>query len=400
MVVSSLGSTRADHGTGALVQIFRDGRARTRSELVAMTGYARSTVSARVDDLLNVGLLTTVGDAPSSGGRPPARLRLNMDALTILAIDLGASHATVALVDVEGTVKASSKRGIDINAGPTRVLDEALDMAEELITSEGYSERISGVGIGVPGPVEHSTGRPIRPPIMAGWDGFDIPAFIGKRFSVPILVDNDVNLLALGEYRSAWQDVDDLLFIKASTGIGAGIISSRELRRGAQGTAGDIGHVQVCSGTGTPCNCGNVDCLEALASTIAIAENLEFNVPRAAVSNEIAQRARSGDTQTIAAIRQAGRHIGEVAATSVNILNPSVIVLGGSMAAASEHLLAGIIEVVYRRGAPLATQDLRVVAARTGSAAGVVGAAHLVVDHLLSPDMIDQLLRKPLRSTE
>lgn len=394
MAVTSIGNARAEHGTGALLQIFRDGRSRTRSELVEMTGYARSTVSTRVDDLLRVGLLTTAGDAPSSGGRPPAKLKLNVSALTILSIDLGASHGTVALVDIEGTVKASTTKALDINAGPERVLDDILDTADELIAGEGDVDRISGVGIGVPGPVEHSTGRPVRPPIMAGWDGFDIPEYIRKRFQVPILVDNDVNLLALGEYRSAWHDVDDLLFIKASTGIGAGIISSGQLRRGAQGTAGDIGHIQVPSGTGVPCTCGNVDCLEALASTTALAKQLNFDVPRTEASKELARRARAADTETIAAIRQAGRHIGEVVASTVNILNPSVIVLGGSMAAASEHLLAGIIEVVYRRSAPLATQDLRIVTARTGAAAGVVGAAHLVVDHLLSPQMIDRLLRK------
>ncbi|HWT32711.1 MAG TPA: ROK family protein, partial [Microbacterium sp.] len=231
-------------GAGDVFQLFRDGRARTKAEIATLTGLARSTVAPRVDALLAAGLLRPAGEAASTGGRPPARVAFNPLAGLVLAIDLGATHATVAIADLAGSILASTTHGVDIAAGPEPVLDQVLAEGTELLRTAPKVPLV-GVGIGVPGPVEHSTGMPTNPPIMPGWDRFDVPAYVKRVFDVPVLVDNDVNILALGEQALSWPGVQDLVFVKVATGIGAGIISGGALQRGARGSAGDLGHVQV-----------------------------------------------------------------------------------------------------------------------------------------------------------
>lgn len=377
-------------GAGDIFQILRDGHARTKAELAALTGLARSTVSTRVDALLATGLLAPAGEAASTGGRPPARIAFNPRAGLILAVDLGATHATVAVVDLAGHILSSRTHPQDIADGPEPVLDAVIAEGAALLeTTDNGLARLLGIGIGVPGPVEHSTGRPTNPPIMPGWDRFDIPAFVQRRFDVPVLVDNDVNVLALGEQAISWPAVDDLIFVKVSTGIGAGIISGGALQRGAQGSAGDMGHVQVPYSRDSPRPEGDERDLEAVASGTAIAAELRAIGISASSSADVVELVRGGNTAAIDATRQAGREVGEVLATVVNLLNPSIIVIGGSIARAGEHLLAGIREIVYRRSIPLATQHLAIVQSRAGSTSGVLGAAIMVTQRVLSPAAVD-----------
>ncbi|MFB8387446.1 ROK family protein [Microbacterium sp. NPDC055910] len=303
-----------------------------------------------------------------------------------MGIDLGATHGTVGLTDLRGNVVAQQQHVLDIASGPDEILGLALDSASQLMAECGTDPvSLLGVGVGVPGPVEHSSGRPIRPPIMPGWDGFDIPAFVRRRFDVPVLVDNDVNLLALGERATAWPDVDDLLFIKVSTGIGAGIISGGILQRGARGSAGDIGHVQVPHGRGE-------NDLEATASGPAIAQELSEATGESVDPANVVDRIRVGDPSAIAAAREAGRAIGEVAAICVSMLNPSTVVVGGRLGVHVQEIIAGVREVVYRRSIPLATQHLSIVPAQGGVDAGVRGAALMVIEDRLAPSAIDALV--------
>ncbi|MCE0510507.1 ROK family protein [Microbacterium sp. KKR3/1] len=385
-------------GAGEIFQILRDGHARTKAELAALTGLARSTVALRVDALLAAGLLRPAGEAASTGGRPPARVGFNPRAGLVLAVDLGATHATVAVADLAGVILDSRTRTIDIGDGPERLLDTILTDGGELLratSDEGLP--LVGVGIGVPGPVEHSTGRPTNPPIMPGWDRFDVPAYVQRTFDVPVLVDNDVNILALGEQATSWPQVDDLIFVKVSTGIGAGIIAGGQLQRGAQGSAGDMGHVQVPSGAGSTREPDDDRDLEALASGSALAIALRAEGLDAHSPADVVALVRSGNTSAIEATRQAGRHVGEVLATVVNLLNPSIIVLGGSIARAGEHLLAGVREIVYRRSIPLATQHLAIVQSQAGDRAAVLGAAIMVAREVLSPASVDRYVAAKAR---
>lgn len=369
-----------------LLAILRDGVPRTRARLAELTGFARSTIASRLDGLIASGLVVPAGDDVSTGGRPPARVRFNAEARVVLAIDLGATHGVVALTDLAGAITSSESKRLLISDGPEKVLDWALGTAKRLYAASGRPLKdLIGVGIGVPGPVEHSTGTPVSPPIMPGWDRFDIPAYVRRVFDVPVLVDNDVNLLALGEQALVWPEETDLLFVKVATGIGAGIISGGRLQRGAQGSAGDLGHVRVPFGAETPSHGSRDADLEALASGPAIARALAAEGLPAATGEDVVELARTGNPVVQEAIRQAGRDLGEVVATCVNLLNPSLVVVGGSLSRVGEQLLAGMREVVYQRSTPLATQHLTILQSRSGETGGAIGAAIMVIQNALDP---------------
>jgi predicted NBD/HSP70 family sugar kinase len=224
---------------------------------------------------------------------------------------------------------------------------------------------------------------------MPGWDRFDIPGWVQRQLPVPVLVDNDVNIMALGERAVAWPNVEHLMFIKVATGIGSGIISGGLLQRGAQGIAGDIGHVQVSRGANVPCQCGNRGCLEALASGPALARALRDEGAEAYTGRDVVDLVKRGNIDAIQAVRQAGRDIGEVLTACVSLMNPSVIALGGSMASVGEHLIAGVREVVYTRSTPLATKHLSIVQSVAGEKAGIIGASMLAVEYALSPEALN-----------
>ncbi|MFT4050639.1 MAG: ROK family transcriptional regulator [Microbacterium sp.] len=378
-------------GPGALLQLLLDGQARTRSELAELTGLARSTVAARVDLLLESRLICAAGAATSTGGRPPTRIAFNPLAGVIVAFDLGATHASVALTDLTPRVLTIRHLPLSIADGPRAVLDCCVATAKEMLAMPGpwTSAPLTGAGIGVPGPVEHTTGRPVNPPIMPGWNRFDIPAYIQQSFPVPVLVDNDVNVLALGEHTARWADTRDLLFVKVATGIGAGIIAGGILQRGTTGSAGDLGHALVPYGRDSPRAIPDERDLEAIASGTAIATELRGLGLDAPDSAAVVELVLAGDPHAIRATRQAGREIGEVLATVVNMLNPAAIVIGGSIARAGEHLLAGVREVVYRRSIPLATQHLAIVQSQADDAAGALGAALMVTQRVLSEEAVD-----------
>ncbi|MFC5728593.1 MULTISPECIES: ROK family transcriptional regulator [Nocardioides] len=375
--------------------ILRDGQPRTRAQLAEITGLARSTITARLDALMRVGLVVPFGGV-STGGRPPSLLAFNPGARVVAGVDLGASHARAAIADLDGRILVERGTQLDIALGPERVLGWVEEVVRELLAEQGRDvSELAAIGIGLPGPVEHSTGRAINPPIMPGWDRYDVPGHVQQAFAVPVLVDNDVNIMALGEQHSQLRDVADLVFIKVGTGIGAGIISGGALQRGAQGTAGDLGHVFVARGADVTCRCGNRGCLEAIAAVPAVAAAIRAAGVDVPADQDVVALVRGGDRVAMTAVRQAGRDLGEVLAALVNLVNPSVIVIGGALAAAGEGLLAGIREVVYQRSLPLATEHLHITTSRAGERAGVLGAAALAIGHVLAPESIDRACGVP-----
>jgi predicted NBD/HSP70 family sugar kinase len=321
-------------------------------------------------------------------------LAFNNLAGVVLAADLGATHSRLAVSDLAGVPLAEVALDMDIAAGPEAVLGWVDGRLGELLReAERTPADVRGIGIGVPGPVAFATGRPVNPPIMPGWDGFSVPGWFADRYDAPVLVDNDVNIMALGEHWSLWRDTDHLLFIKIGTGIGCGIVAGRLIHRGAQGAAGDIGHIRVPGNEEVLCRCGNVGCLEAVAGGRALARRLEEEGRPAANSRDVVRLVRAGDPVATRMVREAGRALGQVLAGSVNFFNPSVIVIGGDLGQAHEQLLAGMREVIFERSLPLATRHLRTEPSRLGDRAGVVGAAIMVIEHVLAPDVVDRALQ-------
>ena len=396
IATSSIPGSLASGGTAgaaALLALIRERGSCTRADLTRATGLARSTVASRLDALLASGLVHASNSGVSTGGRPAGHFAFNPGAQVVLAADLGATHARIAVTDLDGTMLASREEGLDIAAGPEVVLGRLATTGRELLSECGRDvSDLAGVGIGLPGPVEHDTGRPANPPIMPGWDGIDVPAIVAADFPVPVLVDNDVNVMALGEYAAAFPEADHLLFIKVATGIGSGIINDGRLNRGARGSAGDLGHVLSPAGGTTECRCGNTGCLEAVASGAAVAARLRTEGLDPHGSADVVALVRSGNMAAAHAVRQAGRDIGQILASCVSLLNPSVIVVGGELSESGEMLLAGVREAVYRRSLPLATEHLQIVTSKIGASGGVVGAATMVVTHVLSPAVLDRQL--------
>lgn len=399
MIDISRGNALGSSGASDLFQILRDGRPRTRTELASLTGLARSTIALRVDSLTQLGLVGPAADAPSTGGRPSSQVALATGTKVVLGVDIGASHVRIAVSDLTGAPLAETSAELEVTLGPEAVLGWVIEAGDALLRSTGRElTDLLAIGIGLPGPVEHQSGRPINPPIMPGWDRFDVPGRVQAHFDVPVLVDNDVNIMALGERELAWPEVDHLIFVKVATGIGAGVISGGILQRGAQGIAGDIGHVQVARGADVPCHCGNRGCLEALASGPAIATALRGNGLDAQTSQDVVDLVKLANLDAVQAVRQAGRDMGEVLTACVSLINPSVIVIGGSMAQAGEQLIAGMREVVYTRSMPLATQYLQIVPSSAGPNAGVLGASMLAIHHALSPARVDAMVLDLLES--
>jgi glucokinase-like ROK family protein len=376
-----------------MLSLIRQGRATTRADLAALTGVARSTVAQRVQALIAGQLVYESEEGASTGGRPPRTFVFNQAAGVVLAADLGATHSRIAMTDLAGEVLAEHAEELEIASGPEKVLAWLRDAFDRLLDESGRTlADVRGVGVGVPGPVEFATGRPVNPPIMPGWDNHPVSDELGDHYDAPVLVDNDVNIMALGEHWSAWPLAEHLLYVKVGTGIGCGIVAGGEIHRGAEGAAGDIGHIRVTADESVVCRCGNVGCLEAVAGGRAIAMQLRDLGVDAESSRGVVQQVRAGNPDAVRLVREAGRTLGDVLASVVNFFNPAVIVIGGDVAEAHEQLLAGVREVVYQRSLPLATRHLRVVRSSLGDRAGVTGAAVMVIEHVLSPEAVDRAL--------
>ena len=363
----------------------------TRAELARLTGLARSTISQRVEQLLRLGVLIEAGDGASAGGRPPVLLTLNPAAGVVLAADLGATHSRLALASLSGHIEAERGLEIDIAAGPDVVLDWLVKRFHELLEDHGRSPGdVRGIGVGVPGPVEFVTGTVVQPPIMPGWDGVVVPDVLSRFYDAQILVDNDVNIMALGEYWSRGLEDEQVLFVKVATGIGCGIITGRNVHRGADGAAGDIGHLRVAVDGDVVCSCGNTNCLEAVASGAAVARQLAAEGLDVSYARDVVRLCQAGDARAVRQVRLAGQRIGEVLASLVSFYNPSRIIVGGALAMLRDDLLAGIRAEIYGRALPLATRQLVIETTASGHRAGVLGAAILGANGALSPERLSR----------
>ena len=392
----------------AVLAAIRGTAGMTQPLLTQQVGLGRSVVAARIAELEAAGLVVQAGMGPSTGGRAPRQLRLRAEAGVVVGVDIGATFMEIGLADLGGQVLDHLEEAVDVADGPDVVLSRVEHAIDELMARNPGLGDIWGVGIGVPGPVEFSSGLPVAPPIMPGWDGYPIRERFSRRLAAPTWVDNDVNLLALGELRTNPRaaEVGDLLFVKIGTGIGAGLVSGGQMHRGTNGCAGDIGHVAVAEAENVICRCGNTGCLEAVAGGAAIAREgrrLAETGGSAVMAEMLAAHgdigtadvllaAERGDPAARALLSRAGRLVGGTLATLVSFFNPGLVVLGGGVVLSGDHVLAAVREAVYRRSLPLATRTLRIEFSTIGQAAGLAGAVHLVLDELFAPRRLAQWL--------
>jgi glucokinase-like ROK family protein len=387
----------------AVLGAVRAGAARTRPGLVHELGLGRNLVSQRVHQLLELKLVEQGRLAPSTGGRPSRELRFRSEAGCLLVAELGATDLLVGLSDLNGELLAQRAERCDVAAGPEPTLGRLEQLFDELLSQRPQALPLWGAGIGLPGPVEFSQGRPIAPPIMPGWDAYPVRDRLADRYQVPAWVDNDVNLMALGELGAGIGRAErELVYVKVGTGIGAGLISGGHLHRGAQGAAGDIGHVSVLDDESVLCRCGNTGCLEAVAGGYALARDglaaahtgrSEWLAQVLAETGTVTARdvitaASGGDATSVALLTRAGRLVGRVLSTMVNFYNPSLIVIGGQVSPGEGLFLSELRRTVQGRSTALAARDLRIKTSPLGAQAGLLGAAFLVADQLFERECL------------
>ncbi len=388
----SLGGRAENRIQSRLLALLRDDGPTSRVQLADRLAVSRTTIAAEVIRLVELGLVTEVGPAASRGGRRSTVVDLD-ERIRFVGVAIGATSVSVAVTDGRLRVLTLHNEECDVRKGPEAVLASALELIRKALVEQGV-DRPAGVGVGVPGPVDFHRGVSVSPPIMPGWDGYPVRDALSRELGCPVLLDNDVNVMALGEQHSGVaRSVDDFLFVKIGTGIGCGIVVDGSLYRGVDGCAGDIGHIRV-EDFGPTCACGNTGCLEAFFGGAALSRDataaaragrssaLEglLQAKGALTAADVSLAVAQGDSVAVQLVRDGGRRVGEVLASLVSFFNPGLIVIGGGVTALGHSLLAEIRGVIYRRSLPLATGNLPIVLSELGDQAGVVGAARLVSD--------------------
>ncbi|CUR57509.1 ROK family protein [metagenome] len=377
---------------GELLELVRTGQAHTRSDLRRITGLSRTAVTARVSALTGAGLLLAGEELASTGGRPPGGLVFNRHAGVVLAVAVGRSRSQLAVVDLDGEELASRSDDHEVGLGPDELMPEIAERLLGLLAQARPRGAVVGVGLSLPGTVDQSRGVSLDSPVMGGWDGVELAPYLTAVTDAPLFVANDADVLARSERMGRTGMLSDVLVVKASTGLGLGIIAEGRVVSGHLGAAGEIGHTKVDAAAGLPCRCGATGCLETLAGGWALVARLAESGREVGHVRDLVELAGQGDPEARGLLRDSGRLLGELLAVAINLLNPQAVVIGGDMAAAFDTYAAGVRESVYARATALATRDLQILPATYGDRAGVVGCAALALDRVLSPGAVDAFL--------
>lgn len=350
-------------------------------------GLTRAAVSLIVNDLLESEVVQEAESRSAPSGRPPIVLEINPNRGIVGAIDMGATHTSIALADFTAKILQESEFPFDIKNGP-KICIEEVDRNLQIMMSElniSFSD-LTAVGVGVPGPVITEAGMVIAPPIMPGWDHFPIRETLEKKWGCPVTLNNDAELGALGEWAyGAGRGEKNIAYIKVGSGVGAGLILNQQIYGGTTGAAGEIGHLTIDE-NGPLCNCGNHGCLEAFAGGHAIArqgQSLARSGKRTLLSDlptenitalDVAEAARRGDLHAQEILRRAGESIGIAIAGLINLFNPSVVIIGGGVAQAGDTLTAPIRQAVRERAMRASEQSVHITTGMLGRRSLLIGA--------------------------
>ncbi|MEY9849385.1 ROK family protein [Streptacidiphilus sp. MAP5-3] len=379
---SQRSSPRGASLVARILELIASGQATSRTELAELLGAAPSTISLTVSQLVDRGLVTEQGTRSSTGGRPRKVLRLGGTAEFALAADLGGRHAHIGVVLPGGGLSDVSTIPFTIEDGPEATLP-LLAQALEGVAARRAGERLSAVGLSLPGPVDVEKGTVTLPSRMPGWNRFPVGAWLEERFGVPAAVDNDANCMAFGEHTVRPVERRQSIMVKVGSAIGVGIIADGRLYRGATGAAGDITHVRVDAAGDRPCSCGNTGCLETIASGAALVRILRERGAQVSSLEDVVQLVSDGDPEATRAVRQAGKYLGQVLSANVNFFNPDAVYLGGILSTL-EPLVAAVRSQLYEGCHPLATEHLTIERASLGADAGLVGVGQFALQRTLA----------------
>ncbi|MDN4614004.1 ROK family transcriptional regulator [Leifsonia sp. F6_8S_P_1B] len=381
---------------GGILELVRSGRARSRADIARSTGLSPSTVAQRVDALIGAGYLREAGAGVSQGGRRPRALEVDPSAGVVCAVDLGSHHATFGLFDLGGRLLALRNEAMRIADGPERILQWISEVGAELTAAHAApGQTLRGFGIGLPGPVDSTSGRMVSPSRMPGWNGVDVAAELARLSGLPAAADNDANLMALGELvelSEAGEEAQQLVFVKAGSSIGCGVIAFGGVYHGHHGMAGDISHVTVPGAPDVLCSCGRVGCLDAVAGGAAIVASLRQSGVEVADTGHVLALARDAHPRATLMLREAGLRTGSVLATIMNFFNPQRLVLGGILGEA-EAFVAGVRSAIYSDCLPMITDQLDIAVSVAKDQAGIRGAGRLILDELFAPSRVNLVVR-------
>lgn len=404
-----------DLGAGAveLLTRLRTHGPMTRSEIGAVTGWARPTVNRRIEELGAIGIVRPLSMPSPTGGRPAQGFAFDASCATILTIDIATTATAIALCDLSAHPTVTRTIAVGAENEPEETLamirataDTMLAGGADVAGAADAPARLCAVSIAVTTRVETATGNIIQAPVMRHWENHNLRDYFTEHYHVPAFVENDANARALCKaYELAGGSTDtargdgtpmiaDLLYVHAGMGLGAGVISSGTVMHGAFGAAGDIGHIHVFSEDGAQslCRCGNTGCVEASAGGWAVIQALRDAGRPVRTLGDVVELADHGDVETVRLIRRAGRLIGDTISACVNLFNPSCIVVGGELSHCGELLMSGIRERVWARAQPLATTSLRIESCSDEAQAGIIGLAYAAIDQgLTSPEFLQRL---------
>ena len=369
-----------------IVQLIWTEQRISRVEIARRTGLAPSTVSLIVGTLSEAGLVREIGTQTSARGRRPTLLTFNDDVYNILGLELGIRHVAVALTNLRGKVRAFRTERNELRAGPESTLDKLRELVAECV-KEGKvaKKKLLGIGVGVPSPINQRQPGLLSERLYPSWAGYDVKKSLEKSLRLPVFVDNDANLGALAEqWWGAGVGQEDLVYVKIGAGIGAGHVLGGELYRGAAGTAGEIGHICV-DPRGPECSCGGRGCLtKFIGSDTLIPRAQQLFKDKHAGIVTIADHARSGDAKAIALLEEVAEYLGQVVVGSlVNLMAPSVIVLGGEICNAGRLLLDPLRDYVSQRLLTPAFDPKNLVLSSLGQQSVAIGAATLYLNQAL-----------------
>jgi predicted NBD/HSP70 family sugar kinase len=365
-----------------LLETIRDLGGVTRADLSRLTGLSRSTVAHAVAALLADGLITErePGGSPAGQrGRPAALLTPSRPPGHVVGIDFGHAHVGVAVADTGGEVLAESRLGADVDHHADEVLDTSARMTRDLLSQAGVPlSQVAAAVAGLPGPLDPQT-RALRPPaILAAWAGRDAGHELATRLGLPVEVANDADLGALGELRyGAGRGRRDFVYVKASHGVGAGLVLGGWIYRGAAGMAGEIGHTSLPDATEW-CRCGNRGCLETVVSLGPLRRRLaRIGILPAADGAGWPVVRLQQNALAVRVLAEAGRVLGRALADLCNCLNPEAVILGGEIGTAGPPLVAGVRESIDRYAQPAAAETVQVLVAGLGARSELMGAVAL-----------------------
>lgn len=379
---------------GDIFRLIRSGTATSRSEIARMTGLSPSTVGLRVESLQRLNLVTEEGEQLSRTGRRARVLRVLAEAGYVVGIELGIRYMRLALADLRGAVLLRAKLPGLTDQSPQEAVDTIWHEIQALLSEvEGATGKLKGVAIGLPAPIEYSTGRVVSSAFMPSWHNASLPKLFEAVTDVPVLVENDANLAAIA-YMSdpPAERGDHLLAVLLGTRIGSGIVADGRLLRGFNGAAGELSHTAVSTPAAIPCACGLESCLEAVASGAAIGARLRSLGHDVENLSDIVALGRGRDPQVVAVLRDAGSQVGTVLASTVNFFNPRRVLLAGQLSE-STPFVAAIRAELFQKCLPIAAQDLDVSAVEEPEYVETRGALRLLLDEVFAPARIDERAR-------